>query len=309
MPDISIIIPCYFNEENLPDTTGRLLENEKLFPAGTSFEYVMVDDGSKDKTFNELEKFRDAYPDKVKVLKLSGNFGSYNAILAGMKYATGKCNVVIAADLQDPPELIVKMYDYWQKGIKLVLANREQREDAFFDSLFAKWYHRIIKKYALPSMPSGGFDFCLFDAKLREEVVAMDEKNTNTLFLLVWMKYDHISIPYTRAKREKGKSRWTLSKKMKLLIDSFVAFSFAPVRIISVTGILLGLAALIYAAFIFIGRITGHIQLEGWSAMMVVFLFVAAFQMMALGILGEYLWRILDASRKRPNYIVEKELL
>lgn len=173
MPKISIIIPCYYNEENLPDTTEQLLQNEKLFPGDVEFEYVMVDDGSKDGTLRELKKFKAAYPGKVIILKLSGNFGSYTAILAGMKHATGDCNVVIAADLQDPPALIRKMYDYWQKGIKLVLANRANREDSFFEKTFARIYHGLIRRYAIRNMPKGGFDFCLFDKKLRDEVVLL----------------------------------------------------------------------------------------------------------------------------------------
>ncbi len=304
MNKISVIIPCYYNEENIPYTSAALLENEQLFPEDVSFEYIMVDDGSKDGTYDALRKFKSDYPDKVKIVKLAGNFGAYTAVLAGMKYATGDCNIVIAADLQDPPELMVKMYDYWSKGTKLVLANRANREDALFDKMFAKWYHRLIKKYAIGNMPDGGFDFCLFDAKLREEVVAMNEKNTNTLFLLVWLKYDFVSIPYTRVKRKIGTSKWTFKKKIKLLIDSFAAFSYFPIRIISLTGMLLGIAAIVYAIFILIAKLTGHIQIEGWTAMMLIFLFVSAFQMIAIGILGEYLWRTLDAARNRPTYVV-----
>ena len=124
MPKISIIIPCYYNEGNIPVTTAELIQNESLFPPDVEFEYVMVDDGSKDKTLDELVKFKNAYPTKVKVIKLAGNVGSFNAILAGMQYATGDCNVIITADLQDPPDLMPKMYDYWLKGIKFVIANR-----------------------------------------------------------------------------------------------------------------------------------------------------------------------------------------
>ena len=306
MPKLSVIIPCYFNEENILPTTNRLLEVENLFPSDVNFEYVMVDDGSKDNTLTTLLEFKHKHPDKVKVVKLSGNFGSYNAIVAGMKYATGDCNVVISADLQDPPELIKNMYDHWVKGIKLVLANRQEREDRFFDSLFAKWYHRIIKKYALPSMPKGGFDFCLFDTQLKEQIIKSNEKNTNTLFLLLWMNYEFVTIPYTRLKRSIGKSRWTTQKKIKLLIDSFVSFSFFPIRLISVTGFLLGFVAIVYALFILYAKLSGKIQTEGWSAMMLIFLFVSSFQMVAIGILGEYVWRTLDAARNRPNYIVEK---
>lgn len=305
MPKLSIIIPCYYNELNIPVTAKELLANESIFPEDVSFEYVMVDDGSKDNTLAELKTFSNENPGKVKIIKLSGNFGSYNAIQAGMKYATGDCNVVIAADLQDPPEIMGKMYDYWLKGIKLVLANRIKRADPFWSKLFAKWYHHIIRKYALTSMPAGGFDFCLFDKKLKDEIIRMDEKNTNALFLLFSLKYDFVSIPYERRERRIGESKWTVSKKIKLLIDSFVSFSFFPIRLISVIGLLLGFSAMIYTVIILISKYTGHIPIQGWTSLMIVFLFISAFQMIALGILGEYVWRTLDASRKRPNYIVE----
>jgi polyisoprenyl-phosphate glycosyltransferase len=308
MPTLSIIIPCYYNEENIPVTTQRLLENESSFPGDVAFEYIFIDDGSKDKTYLKLQEFYEAYSYKVKVVKLVANVGSYNAILAGMTYATGDCCVVLAADLQDPPELIVKMYSYWEKGNKLVIANRQKREDPFFQSLFSNLTHFLTRKFALKNFPAGGFDLVLFDKKLCKEIVAIDERNTNTLSLLLWLGYDYITIPYTRKKRDIGKSRWTLSKKVKLFIDSFVAFSFFPIRLITSIGLLLGFLSFLYGLFLIIARITGIINVQGWTSIMVVVLFISSFQMIALGIIGEYVWRSLDASRKRPNFIVDRVL-
>ena len=145
MPKISVIVPCYFNEENIPVTTRALLENEALFPEDVEFEYVMVDDGSKDGTVSGLLEFEAANPGKVKVVKLVSNVGSYTAIVAGMEYATGDCNVVITADLQDPPALMRKMYDYWCKGLKLVIANRQERNEGFFKTIFANSFHWLMK--------------------------------------------------------------------------------------------------------------------------------------------------------------------
>ncbi len=306
MPKISIIIPCYFNEENIPFTSKELIENEKNFDSDMLFEYVMVDDGSKDQTYAALLKFKAQYPDKVTLVKLAGNVGSYNAILAGMHHATGDCNVILAADLQDPPEMIPKMVEYWKKGIKFVVANRENREEGLAQKLFSNTYHRLIKKYALKNVPPGGFDLVLFDKQLREDVIKINERNTNQIYLLSWLNYDFVNIPYTRRKREIGKSRWTLQKKIKLFIDSFVSFSFAPIRLISIVGLVLGIIAFSYGVFIIISRMLGDIQVAGWSAMMVTFLFVSAFQMMALGIIGEYVWRALDAARGRPNFVIDE---
>jgi polyisoprenyl-phosphate glycosyltransferase len=306
MPKLSVIIPCYYNGDNLPLTTAELLENETRFPDDVTFEYVMVDDGSKDHTLTELLKFKQAHPAKVKIIKLAGNVGSYNAILAGMNHATGHCNVIISADLQDPVDLIPKMYDYWTKGNKFIVANRQDRQESWGQKLFSNTYHNLIRKFALSNIPEGGFDFVFFDEQLRKEVVNINEKNTNTIYLLAWLNYDMVSIPYVRKKREIGVSRWTLSKKVKLFIDSFVSFSFFPVRAISTVGIALGLVAFLYAMFIIIAKLTGVVQTPGWSAMMVVLLFVSSFQMIALGVIGEYVWRALDAARNRPNYIIEK---
>lgn len=306
MPLLSYIIPCYFNEENIPYTTRVLIENESRFDKDVTLKYIMVDDGSKDNTLKELKAFKQQFPDKVKIIKLSGNFGSYNAILAGMNYAKGDCNVVLPADLQDPPELIPDMFSYWLKGVKLVIANRADREESSIQKGFANTYHFLIKKLALKNVPKGGYDLVLFDRQLREELVKIDEKNTNQLYLLSWLKYDYVNIPYKRKKREIGRSRWTLQKKVKLFIDSFVSFSFFPVRLISALGLLLGLISFLYGVFVIYARLTGMVPIQGWAALMAVFLFVSAFQMIALGIIGEYLWRTLDASRKRPNFVVEE---
>jgi glycosyltransferase involved in cell wall biosynthesis len=306
MAKISVIIPCYYNEKNIPITAQKLLENELLFEKDVEFEYIMIDDGSKDNTYNELLKFKQQYPNKIKIIKLSGNFGSYNAIIAGMDYAEGDCNVVLSCDLQDPPALILTMYNHWKKGIKLVLANREKRDDGIWSNLFSNFYQKMIKKYGIPTLPDGGFDFCLFDKEVKNEILKLKEQNTNALYLMVWMRYEYVNIPYQRQKREIGTSKWTFSKKLKLFVDTFVSFSFTPIRLITVMGIFIGIAAIIYAAIIIYERLVGNIDAEGWTTLMVVLLLVSSFQIIALGILGEYIWRVLDAARNRPLYIVDK---
>ncbi len=306
MPRITIIMSCYYNGPNIPVTKQRLLANEANFPDDVEIEYVLIDDGSKDGTFEELKKFQSEIPERVKVIKLATNVGSYNALLAGMAHATGDCTAIVAADLQDPPELIPQMYEFWSKGVKLVIGQRAQRNDPFLDKVFSKAFNNLMRKFALPSLPKGGFDFVLFDRQLREEVVKMNEANSNCMYLLLWQGHPYITIPYVRQEREIGKSRWTISRKIKLFIDSFVSFSFFPIRIISVGGITLGLLAIIYALFILAAKLFGAIQVEGWTTMMIVFLFVSSFQMIALGIIGEYVWRSLSASRDRPNYIIDE---
>ncbi|WP_210466248.1 glycosyltransferase family 2 protein [Rufibacter roseolus] len=308
MPLLSVIIPCYFNEQNIPVTVKELISNEVNFPSDVAFEYIFVDDGSKDNTFQELLKVKAQYPNKVKVIKLAGNVGSYNAVIAGMEYATGDCAVITSADLQDPLELMVKMYAYWQQGFKLVIGSRKDRDDPLVGKVLSNLFHSIMKKVALKNIPEGGFDYVLFDKLVKEEVLRVKENNSNVMYLMVWMGFDFVHIPYHRNQRKIGTSRWTLKKKIKLFIDSVLSFSYFPIRVISIVGLILGIAAFFYGIFVIIAKLNGGIMVEGWSALMVVVLFVSSFQMIALGIIGEYVWRALDASRKRPLYIVETVL-
>jgi len=305
MPTLSVIIPCYYNEDNIPVTARELLANEVNFPPDVMFEYVFVNDGSSDDTLGALQRAQAQHPNRIRIVDLAGNVGSYNAIVAGMAHATGDCLAVITADMQDPPELMVQMYAYWQQGFRLVIGNRQDREEKGISQLLAKTFHWLMKHLALRNIPDGGFDFVFFDRQVADEVLKLHERNSNVFYLMVWLGFTYINIPYVRRKREIGKSRWTLSKKVKLLIDSLLAFSFVPIRAISLVGLGLGFTAFVYGLYIIGLRLFGNGEPEGWSALMVVLLFVSAFQMIALGVIGEYVWRGLDASRQRPLYVVK----
>jgi len=308
MSKITIITPCYYNEKNLPVTFPVLLENEKNFPSGTEIEYIFIDDGSKDNTFGELQKIQSAHPEKVKVIKLARNFGANSASYAGICNATGDCCVILAADLQDPPELIPELFKHWQNGYKLVLAQKANREDTLLTKILSGTYHNLIRKTALKNAPKGGFDLWLFDKTLKDELIKMDEKNFYLPYMFIWMGFEYVSIPYTRRKREIGKSGWTLSKKIKSFIDSFVSFTFLPLRIISVVGIVMGILSVVYALMIIANKFITGVSVEGWTSLMIVLLFVSSFIMTSLGIIGEYLYRTLEASRNRPNFIIDKKL-
>jgi dolichol-phosphate mannosyltransferase len=309
MKKISILIPCYYNESTIRATFQTLINTIESWKNPFTPEFVFIDDGSGDKTYYELLKIHESAPEITKIVKLVSNVGSYNALYAGLEYATGDCNVVISADLQDPPELISQMIDYWNQGFYLVIANRIDRNDKMIHKWFASTFHFLMKKFAFRNAPTGGFDFVLFDKSIKEKVFSLKEKNSNIFYLMIWLGYNYVNIPYIRQRSKESRSRWTLSKKIKLFVDSFVSFSYKPIRIISVTGLTLGLGALLYALFIIISRALGFIVVEGWSALMVVLLFVSSFQMIAMGILGEYLWRVLDNSRNRPLYTIENVIL
>ncbi|HEX8350074.1 MAG TPA: glycosyltransferase family 2 protein [Hymenobacter sp.] len=306
MPKLSVIVPCYFNEENIPVTVRELMANEVHFPPEVTCEYVFVNDGSGDDTLGALRRAQSLHPTRIRIVDLAGNVGSYNAIVAGMAHASGDCLAVITADLQDPPELLATMYGYWQQGFKLVIGNRQNREETGFSARMAQAFHWLMKHLALRNIPDGGFDFVFFDRQVAAEVLKMHERNSNVFYLMVWLGFAYVNIPYTRRKRQIGQSRWTFSKKIKLLIDSLMAFSFVPIRAISVLGLGLGLIALLYALYVIGLKIVHPNEPAGWTTLMVVLLFVSAFQMIALGVIGEYVWRGLDAARKRPLYVVNQ---
>ena len=306
MPKLSVIIPCYYNEANIPVTVRELVANETGFPAEVSFEYVCVNDGSGDDTLGALRRAQAEFPGRIRVVDLAGNVGSYNAIVAGMAHATGDCLAVITADLQDPPELLPQMYTHWQQGFKLVIGNRQNREESGVNVLLARLFHWLMRKLALHNIPPGGFDFVFFDRQVATEVLKLHERNTNVFYLMVWLGFAYVNIPYTRRRREVGRSRWTLSKKVKLFIDSLMAFSFVPIRAISGLGLGLGAIALLYGLYVILLKITHPDEPAGWTTLMVVVLVVSAFQMIALGVIGEYVWRGLDAARQRPLYVVRE---
>lgn len=305
MIKLSIIIPVYYNEENIPFLMEKLKETI-VENTDINHEIIFVDDGSGDNSYRELQKLRQIHSN-IKLIKLSRNFGSHTAILAGLTSATGSCATVISADLQDPPTIILDMLEKYKKGNKVVLAVREDREEPFTQKLFSNTYYKLMKKYALTSMPEGGFDCFLIDRKVIDVITSIEEKNSSLMGQILWCGFKTDKIYYVRKEREIGKSRWTLAKKIKLFIDSFMAFSYAPIKLMSGLGIITSFIGFLYGIFIIINKFINAVNVQGWSSLMAVFLFVSGLQMLLLGIIGEYLWRSFDESRKRPTFIIEEQ--
>ena len=305
MKTISIVVPVYFNELNLPDTIPQLLALESQLP-GWRMELVFVDDDSGDRSLEVLHEQQRLHPDRITVVKLTRNFGSMSAILAGFTVATGDCVGMIAADLQDPPELFVEMAHEWERGTKAVFAVRADREESFSQKLFANTYYALIRRFALKDYPAGGFDFFLIDRQVVGEVLKIGEKNTNLMSLIFWLGFRPVMLPYVRRARQKGKSRWTLSKKIKLFIDSFVAFSYVPIRALSVTGFTVAVGAFVYAAWVLYQRLIHNIPVQGYAPIVMLLALFSGVQMTMLGVLGEYLWRALDETRRRPPYVIDE---
>lgn len=305
MKKISIVIPVYFNETNLPDTVPQLLSLEEKLP-GYSLELVFVDDGSGDRSLDVLRNYRSKSPERIKVVKLTRNFGSMSAIQAGFTVATGNCVGMISADLQDPPEIFLDMISHWEKGSKAVFAVRQDREEHFVQKVFSNTYYSLIRKFALADYPNGGFDFFLVDRQVVGDLNRIQEKNTNIMTLVYWLGYKPVMIPYIRRQRAKGKSRWTFAKKVKLFIDTFVAFSFVPIRILSALGLLVAVGSFFYGGYVLFYWYFYGIEVKGYVPIIVALAFNSGLQMAMLGVLGEYLWRTLDEVRRRPQFVIDE---
>ena len=308
MKKISIVVPVYFNEENLLSLYTDLKEKviDKLPKYKLDYELIFVDDGSKDKSYEVMQELS-KLDKKIVLVKLSRNFGEHAALLAGLTKCTGDFAVRKAADLQEPSSLIIDMIEKYNEGNQVVIATRADRDEPAMQKALSSLYATIMRKIALPNMPKGGFDSFLIDRQVIDVLVEMKEKNTSLMSQILWSGFKTDTVPYTRLKRTVGKSRWTFSKKIKLAIDSILSFSYFPVRLISVIGVTSAMLALISVIIVFIRKITGHIDVEGYSSIIILLLFCFGVIMFSMGILGEYMWRIFDAARNRPPFIIENK--
>lgn len=298
---LSIVIPCFNSDDNIADLQIVLEALSKKL-SKYEVEIILVDDGSKDDTYKKLLTFSETTTLKTIVVKLTGNFGSYNSFLAGLNNGTGDVYAQVHPDMQDPPEHLVDMLPHWENGIKFIIGQRVEREDKNTGQIFAQFYHWLLKKIALPHIPKGGYDLIVFDKDLRNYVVEMNESNTNLVYLISWLKYPYVTVPITRVSRKKGTSQWTFNKKAKLIIDSIVSFSYTPIKLITYTSMLVSIGSL--AFFIF------SLFTERFSVNTKIYISIALFFgniiLIFLSILGEYLWRTLEAARKRPPFVVDK---
>ena len=305
MAKLSIIIPVYFNEKNLTPLYEDIRE-KIILPALFDYEIVMVDDGSGDDSWAEMEKIA-AVDENVKIYHLSRNFGSHAAILCGLEHCTGDCAVVKAADLQEPTEIIPEMFKKWQKGYNVVLAVRESREESFSQQLFANFYYWLVRTFALKQMPKNGFDIFLIDRKVIEVLRLMDEKDSALTGQILWSGFKTAEVPYVRQARKIGKSRWTLKKKIRLVMDTLYSFSTVPITLVTLVGAVAFIVSIVWALIVLINKIAGNIPVSGFTTMFIFQLFSFGITMTTLGVIGGYLWRTFDASRNRPIYIVEKD--
>jgi dolichol-phosphate mannosyltransferase len=304
---ISIVIPVYRNEMAVTRTYDKLLSVfEKSLPQ-CGFEIIFVNDGSDDNSLPELLSLRER-DKRVKVLSFTRNFGQMAAMLAGFKHASGDAMINISADLQDPVELFPQMISQWKSGSDVVICYRTERSD----SLAAKIHSRIaygLLRMAIPQLPSGGFDYVLMSRRALDTFNSVDVRNRFFQGDLLWAGYPMTMIPYVRQKRTIGRSQYTFWKKTKNFLDAFLDSSYLPIRFISALGVLTSLAGFLYAFTVVLSWFFGATPFTGWAPIVMSVMIIGGLNMLMLGIVGEYVWRIYDEVRKKPNYIIDEQHL
>lgn len=303
---VTVVIPVYQNAGSIELTCRGVSAAFEKHADKVDYNFVLVNDASTDGSWEYLQRLQAEYQDRVTIIKFTRNFGQVAALLAGYTYADGDCIVSMAADMQDPPQTISAMVDAWLLGHKLVVAARIARDDGAINDFISNVAWKILRQYAVPNLPKGGFDYFLMDKEIRDYYISNPEQHIFIQGRLLYYGCDPYIIPYERQKRLSGKSRTVFSKKFKYFIDGFIGYSFIPLRAISLIGIAFSLIAMIAAIIISWYVFTKGSRVEGWASLMVVILFLNGIQLMAFGVIGEYLWRNIEESRKRPHYVISE---
>jgi len=304
-PELSIVIPVYNEEAVLPALRDRLCSFlDRLRPLIT--EIILVDDHSSDRSPQILKDFCEQNP-VFRYARLAKNCGSHIAVLAGLEHARGECAVFLAADLQDPPELVLQMMELWRRGHHVVWAVRERREGvSALDVFLANMFYRLLNLLGEVNLPPRGSDFALLDRKAIDALLQSAGSDVSLGGEIARLGFSSEQIVYTKERRAAGASKWTLKKKLKAVADAFVSFSYAPLRAMSYLGIVCSLLGFAYALLVIVVRLRTQTPVQGWASLIVVVLVLGGLQMMMLGVLGEYLWRTLEAARRRPTYFLEE---
>ncbi|MBS1917401.1 MAG: glycosyltransferase [Bacteroidetes bacterium] len=310
MPDpvitnsVTVIIPIFNEYEGIPFLVESLndffTENSDL-----DAEVIFVNDGSKDNSVERLSQMKHkSY--SAKLISLSRNFGSHAALRAGIAHATSELICFNYADLQDPLELILEMKNKIEEGNDIIWAHRESTKVPFAEKTFSRSYAYLMQKFAFANFPEKGFDIVMFNRKVATFVNRNVEANSSIFLQILGMGFNQTSISYKKRERKTGVSKWTLSKKIKLFIDSFVAFSYAPIRFVTIVGITMFFIGVLWTGYIILRKLLFHDLVSGWPALISILMIGFGVTNISLGIIAEYLWRTLDASRRRPVFIIDE---
>ena len=303
MSKISIVVPVYYNSDTLELLYADM--KEKILGKIGDYELVFVDDGSGDNSWEIIQKIA-AMDKNVVCTKLSRNFGEHAAILAGLSVCTGDCAVTKQADLQEDSTLILDMYESWKRGNKVVLAIRESRDENPVKKFFAGCYYFIVRKTINKDMPQGGCDCYLLDRQVIKVLEMMDEKNSSLTLQVMWVGFKTEKIYFHRKDREVGKSRWTLAKKVKLVVDSMMSFTYFPIRFMATMGFIFAILSLVGIIMVIREKLVEGTPILGYASIMSVVLFGFGIIFIMLSILGEYIWRALEEARNRPPFIIDE---
>ena len=303
---LSLVIPVYRNESGIDallDAVESLHEE-----IGSNFEAVFVVDGSPDASYMLL---RDKLPGRTftsQLLALSRNFGSFAAIRAGLHAARGDIFAIMAADLQEPPKLILEMHRVLSNGeADIAIGTRSSREDLLIDRLSSGLFWWLYRRYVIPDMPVGGVDIFACTRSFRDELLALQEHHTSLVGQVFWLGYRRVLIPYRRVARKHGKSSWTLRRKLDYMLDSIFAFTDLPIRLLIGVGGSAALLSGMLALSVVVLRILGRIPVPGYAMTMLMLIFFGALNLFALGVVGSYAWRTYENSKGRPHHLVLRQ--
>jgi dolichol-phosphate mannosyltransferase len=301
----SICIPIYKNENNLPVTIPYIIEHLYLFEK-YRVEIVMVNDGSPDKSYEVMKKYKKEYPELIRIATLTRNFGQGACIHACMEIAKGDVIGVISADMQDPFELFVDMLVEWENGYKLVLATREKRQDKGISKFFSGALHKFINKFIDSSYPKGGFDFQIMDKEVVEKFLKLDRTNALGQVRLLWLGYRYKTINYVRREREIGHSGWKFKKKVSVAFSVITSYLPLPIHIILGIGAAISIIFFLLTIVFLVMMLMGAIDNIQIGLLLVVILGIGI-NMFTTGLIGEYLWCQFEIVKDLPRYVIDED--
>lgn len=305
---LSVVVPCYNEEENIRDFYDELFRNDSFFKEKElEVELVYIDDGSKDKTVEEVRKLREQ-DERVHLLSFSRNFGKESAIYAGLQKAKGDFVVLMDADLQDPPSLLPKMYEYIEQGYDSVATRRVSRKgEPPIRSFFARMFYRIMNKISKTDIVDGARDYRLMTRQVADAILAMTEYNRFTKGIFGWVGYKTKWLEYENVERRKGETKWSFWKLFLYSMEGIIAFSTVPLTLAAVMGALFCVLAFILIIVIIVKTLMFGDPTSGWPSLACTILFVSGVQLFCLGILGQYLSKTYMEVKKRPIYLVKED--
>ena len=305
-PIYTIVVPVYNEEPVIEETYKRL--TAVMEQTGGPYEIIFINDGSIDSSAIIIKKIAES-DNHIRLVDFSRNFGHQPAITAGMDYAKGDAVVIIDADLQDPPEVILQMIDKWKEGYEVVYGKRTERKgETFFKKSTANLYYRFLRFMTSVDIPVDTGDFRLIDRKVIEAMKRINEKNRYVRGLISWVGFRQTYVEYTREKRFAGETKYPLKKMIALAINGIASFSYKPLKFATSFGILLSCFGFIYMIIVIFQRLFTDTTIQGWASLIIILLFTQGITLIVLGLIGEYIGRIYDEAKDRPVYIVREEI-